>query len=75
MNNNTLKRKLSKAYDEKRLEVKGLDLSWTMYAWQHEHCKNGFAQYTNEQYHRALKKRVIEACLDGRATYIIKEVI
>ena len=71
MTNNTLKRKLSKAYDEKRLHVRGLDLSWEMTAWQWEHCINGFAQYTTEQYNRALKKRVIEACVNGYATYTI----
>ena len=71
MNNNTLKRKLSKAYDENRLNVRGLDLSWTMQAWQYEHCRNGYAQYTTEQYNRALKKRVIEACVNGYATYTI----
>ena len=67
-----LKRKLSKAYDEDRLEVKGADLSWAMYSWQHRHCRNGFAQYSTEQYNRALKKMVINACIDGWATYTIK---
>ena len=71
MTNNTLKRKLSKAYDEKKLIVKNYDFSWAMYSWQREHCRNGFAQYTTEQYNRALKRRVIEACVEGYATYTI----
>lgn len=69
MTNNTLKRKLSKAYDENKLTYYFTTseceaLSWEMYHWQHNHSYRNIIQYTSEQYSRAYKKRIIDMCLE-----------
>lgn len=70
MNNNTLKRKLSKAYDENKLtyhftESECQAINWGMYSWQNSHSSSrNTAQYTSEQYSRAYKKRIIYMCLE-----------
>lgn len=69
-----LKRTLSKAYDEDKLRLTrdaSTCVGWCMTAWQSAHCRNGFAQYSAEQYNRALKKCIIGLCIESPAIYTI----
>ena len=69
-----LKRKLSKYYDEGRIRLTSnasMALGWGMNSWQAEHCRGGFAQYSTEQYNRALKRRTIGLCVECPDCYTI----
>ena len=76
MTTTTLRRKLSKAYDEGRLKLhltqdESVAFNWAMYFWQSSHSRYNLAEYTTEQYARARKKRLIDLCMNG-AKYTIK---
>jgi hypothetical protein len=66
-----MRKLLSQAYDTGKLKLNMTEderttLEWSMCGWHTTHCsRSGIAEYTTEQYNKALKKRIINMCLNG----------